>query len=541
LNDCYRELSETIAARPVAIGDCDLWEYDYAALSGGPDGAERQTWIHRCRSNDVALAALRSAVTNGDLQLWTYGVRGEIKVDRHELKGLTLRTFTSGIYQPDNRADDFAGLADRPLWVKEADWHHFVLDQSALRYGIDRNDPAPLANKFQLPPNESFVTLSHAITWIAFGISMGSDHLHEVLSLDRYGRHSPQEVIPDAVARLTDLGSAGRVAIRGKPWSVGYRDDKTVLIEIIDPIKLTNYRKFSYLDDELFLGDGVMFWRDEDGAILNHMIVAKRTDSYVQVEVDRAALLREFPPQMLTASDVERFPVGHAFTREDPASIAPWWSINQALAWIATRIPSYVDYIGNLETDEPRESQPYVVQVICEAQIADSDEGKAFVEGRRLTWPDGTILAHAGRDLLGTILSGEIRPMARENGQGRQMLGEEFAGVARKTTGSDWLDLTPQPILSSAEIMRIFPFAETASAQPAITITSTAKAESECRDWLASEFAADAEKRRPKKYFRKAALNRFNGRLSARGFDNRVWARLAEQNGRSQPGAKPKS
>ena len=41
-------------------------------------------------------------------------------------------------------------------------------------------------------------------------------------------------------------------------------------------------------------------------------------------------------------SESGHFRVGRTFTRDDPATIAPWWTANQALAWIATRIPAYV-------------------------------------------------------------------------------------------------------------------------------------------------------------------------------------------------------
>lgn len=185
LNDCCHELSEAIAERPAAKGDRDLWQYDYAALPGGPEGDDRENWNHRCGSNDVALVALRGAVRDGHLPLWTNGPQGEAEIDRHELKELTFRTFKSGTYQPDNRLID-CGLADSPLWVKDADWQRFMLDLWAMRYGIDWANPAPPPDTSRLPPEGQFVTLSHALTWIAFGVSMGNDHLHEVLSLDRF-------------------------------------------------------------------------------------------------------------------------------------------------------------------------------------------------------------------------------------------------------------------------------------------------------------------------------------------------------------------
>ena len=152
----------------------------------------------------------------------------------------------------------------------------------------------------------------------------------------------------------------------------------------------------------------------------------------------------------------DHFRVGHTFTRDDPATIAPWWTVNQSLAWIVSRTPSYVEYIGNLETDEPREHRPYIVHAICESQVAESDEGKVFMESRRAGWPKANILAHAGRALLDKILAGQVRPLAREQGQGRQMRSEEFVGIGARETGSDWLDLDPQPLFSSAEMMAAF-------------------------------------------------------------------------------------
>jgi sarcosine oxidase delta subunit len=254
LNDCYHEVSEAIAARPEMPGDRDRWHYDYAALPGGPEGADREAWNHSCGSRDIAEDALRGAVTNGNLQLWTHGPHGEAKVDRHELKELTYRTFASGTYQPVNRLLDGAGLAGCVLWVKEADWHRYFANFWTVRYGLDWANPAPPVDKPLLPPESQFVTLSHALTWIAFAVSMGNDRLHEVLSGDRYGQHDPQEAIRDAVSQLADLAEAGKIAMRGKYRSGRNDDEKTLLTEAIEPIRLTDYRLFSYLDDELRRG-----------------------------------------------------------------------------------------------------------------------------------------------------------------------------------------------------------------------------------------------------------------------------------------------
>jgi hypothetical protein len=70
---------------------------------------------------------------------------------------------------------------------------------------------------------------------------------------------------------------------------------------------------------------------------------------------------------------------------------------------------------------------------------------------------------------------------------------------------------------------------------------STTTGERDCREWLVQEFAADPDKRRSKADFRKAALAKFAGRLSERGFNLRVWPDLARQHGRDGAGAKRKS
>ena len=72
-------------------------------------------------------------------------------------------------------------------------------------------------------------------------------------------------------------------------------------------------------------------------------------------------------------------------------------------------------------------------------------------------------------------------------------------------------------------------------------ISSTVLAENECRDWLATQFANDPDKRKSKKDFRDSALSEFSGRLSERGFNLRVWPDLARNDGRDGAGAKKKS
>jgi hypothetical protein len=69
---------------------------------------------------------------------------------------------------------------------------------------------------------------------------------------------------------------------------------------------------------------------------------------------------------------------------------------------------------------------------------------------------------------------------------------------------------------------------------------STAAGERDCREWLVKEFASDPGKKRSKKDFREGALLAFQGRMSERGFNQRVWPELARKHGRDSAGAKRK-
>ena len=298
---------------------------------------------------------------------------------------------------------------------------------------------------------------------------MDNNHIHEVLAQDCYGEHDPQEAVANALKQLLTLAGEERLTVRGK-YRANLDDDPLKLDTVqIEPIKFADFRQFSYLENELRHGHGMLFWHDGSGQIFHDAFGNERKDGFTDVTVNRADLLRQFLPPKSEIPERDHFRCGQTFTRDDPASVAPWWSINQTLAWIATRIPSYVEYIGDLETDDPTEHRPYIVHAICEADVAKSDEGQAFIEARRANWPAGSFLAHAGRVLLDKILANEVRPLTRENGQGRQMRAEDFVGTGKRETGADWLELKPQPLFSSDEVMRAFPNEE---GQPAVEIVA---------------------------------------------------------------------
>lgn len=219
------------------------------------------------------------------------------------------------------------------------------------------------------------------------------------------------------------------------------------------------------------------------------------------------------------------------------AEISPWWTVLQAIAWVTTRSPAFVERVGQLEAHNEQE----IAQFICSSMVlvyvsrnACACPAKSLDSTNR--WESCTCFRDAGRLILEQIRQGHLSPIQTVGGVSRTMAFHEFAGIGQRPSGADWHDLKPAPIFSSAEVIAAFPH-EVPSGQSAITFTSTALAENECRDWLAEEFAADPDRRRTKPDFQSAALARFSGRLSKRGFI-RAWDAVASDAGRSKPGRK---
>lgn len=104
-----------------------------------------------------------------------------------------------------------------------------------------------------------------------------------------------------------------------------------------------------------------------------------------------------------------------------------------------------------------------------------------------------------------------------------------------------WPDGADEIRFLRSEIMETWPAVDTAPRVLPNKHPSIASIEKECEKWLAEQFADDPEKRLTKGDFRNAALNKFSNGLTERGFNQRVWPKLAREHGRDGAGAKRKS
>lgn len=429
------------------------------AISQNHPSESRNEWLKDAANREVMEKLLSYALRSGELPVWVAPLDGPEKpVPAESILEMDHATMVSGTYRPPN---DRGWLHGRPLFIKWDDWVQFVATTNAEKEAERLPDP----DQEKRPRSTQFVTLSEALSWIAFRVSMSDEKLFLVMDLQQFGEHTPETTISAALVSLADAAKAGAIELRGKLQEHRDIDPESLLTRPIEPIAFEDFRKFSIIEDGLRFGEGLTVWKAEE-AVWEHASPSKRKERLIKVTVERDALLRLFPPTSRFSDEAKAFAANRIFTRDDPASIAPWWSVNQTLAWIATRIPAYVEHIGNLETHEPREDRPYIVHAICESQVAESDEGQAYMEARRDSWPAGSILAHAGRALLEKILTGEVHPMTRENGQGRQMRQEDFVGIGATETGGDWLDLDPQPLFASSEMRQQFPADESNALPP---------------------------------------------------------------------------
>lgn len=312
----------------------------------------------------------------------------------------------------DDERDAFVGA---PLRVRRAALSSSPSDNTGRLAVPDADTPL-------LPPDSHFVTLTHALTWIAFGVSMSNDTLHDILYLDRYGEHVPQATLKEAVACLVKLGSGGRIAMRGKYRSGGDHDENALLNEAIEPIRLTDFRQFSYLDDELRHGEGLLFWSNEDATILDYVIGHGRKDSYLQVTVDRAHLLREFrphgpmgwEPEAIHWSDLEPPALARVKELARDAETDEWWNWPQAATWVDARDLEHIATM-RLTAERWKVERGYDPAV---ALGAERYLGSAYCAD-----PEGT-----EQDLQGAIERGAIRTLGRET----------FDSPSRELRPLDW-------------------------------------------------------------------------------------------------------
>jgi len=145
--------------------------------------------------------------------------------------------------------------------------------------------------------NESeWITLSQALSWIAFGKKDDKDKLKKRLAQSNY---SPDDLfdLEKGVEKLASKASNGAIELMGKYVPRGVDSGEWALTENIPNEKLFDFRAFDITTDGLRHGKGLMWLPEVADEAQNKLRYTfrpvLRSEHYNDVKVDYAALQRE--------------------------------------------------------------------------------------------------------------------------------------------------------------------------------------------------------------------------------------------------------
>lgn len=218
----------------------------------------------------------------------------------------------------------------------------------------------------------------------------------------------------------------------------------------------------------------------------------------------------------------------------------PIWTFPMALAWIATR-----DFRAMARL-------PHFCQPVNEVEEAAAEGGVWRYATKALGWLHTEIsFVHCKCGALPeyrfeswrhcTCISVAWEELVRHMGGLGSHVPELVFNLQEGWLSMTWPDGADEIRFLRSEIMEKWPAVELPSVALPAAQPSIASVERECQAWLLEQFANDPEKKRSKSDFRSAAIARFGFGLSERGFNQRVWPKLAQEHGRDGAGAKRKS
>ena len=155
----------------------------------------------------------------------------------------------------------------------------------------------PKSETSRTPPSVPFVSLSQALSWIAFGFSFDRMALYNVIGMEPFGGlASSQRALSDAVSRLATIATDGSVAMLGKYVHVYSSEINHVLTAPIEAMRFADFAQFDILSDGLRYGRGLT-WVFEEKAFEQNS--SGRPDGYRSVTVNRDDLMRLFPAKVV--------------------------------------------------------------------------------------------------------------------------------------------------------------------------------------------------------------------------------------------------
>lgn len=144
------------------------------------------------------------------------------------------------------------------------------------------------------PRDDTWVTLTEAMTWIAFSASVTADRLLLAFEFSDARLVAPaRQRLVDAAERLVYHASRGAIGMAGWPTFDGHLADRFSHAPDIAPRALREFARYDPYHDALTFGKGLAWRHSEEG--LDTALIDRPRRAFQNVEVNRAELLAFFP------------------------------------------------------------------------------------------------------------------------------------------------------------------------------------------------------------------------------------------------------
>ncbi len=255
------------------------------------------------KQNTLAMGLMKRALLLGDLTACYYEDGQEHDLPAwiwEEVRGIDASILAINPLLP----DQWWSLSGRKIylgkdalrqWLKSINW-------KAIERSPDMPAPFDVADKPLLItvrdlPSRVYVSLTEAMSWVAFGMSL--DHMRLEYASVGYDSEREllgskwQEKLKDALNRLIEKGLSGEVGFVGKYVDHMIDHGQAARSESanIEPLKLNDYAKYDSHTGGLQFGNGLAWIQEGDHS---YLVPSARDDGFRDVKVKREGLMREF-------------------------------------------------------------------------------------------------------------------------------------------------------------------------------------------------------------------------------------------------------
>jgi hypothetical protein len=175
-----------------------------------------------------------------------------------------------------------------------------------------------MANKL---PSNKYVTISEALSWLAFGNAQKRESLNKELADQAFGMpyQDAKQRLENVLSLLVSAALNGKVKLYGQYLSdLGAGSDDEVTEEI-PTIKFSDFKQFDITVDGLRFGSGLAWLPDEKTKWI--VKSPKRVDGYIEVTAQRSDLMRVFSAGGITINGTDK----HALPRIGGGTLQKWY------------------------------------------------------------------------------------------------------------------------------------------------------------------------------------------------------------------------